>query len=98
MHKLARIVYHLLSTGESYNESVFHKCEEVAIKRAEIRLRQAGCTSRISNHPESGRLIVPLFLGSRLLFTDPPRRTRWIALWGGAAFLIPRPIGGRVVG
>ena len=39
-HKLARIVYHLLSTGESYNESVFHKCEEVALKRAEMRLRK----------------------------------------------------------
>jgi len=39
-HKLARIVYHLLSTGESYSESVFHKCEEVALKRAGMRLRK----------------------------------------------------------
>lgn len=39
-HKLARIVFHLLSTGEPYDESVFHKCEEEAIKRAEMRLRR----------------------------------------------------------
>lgn len=39
-HKLARIVYHLLSTPEPYDESVFHRCEEEAIKRAEIRLRR----------------------------------------------------------
>jgi transposase len=39
-HKLARIVYHLLSTREAYNESVFHKCEEEALKRAEMRLRR----------------------------------------------------------
>ena len=39
-HKLSRIVFHLLSTGESYNESVFHKCEEEALKRAEMRLRK----------------------------------------------------------
>ncbi len=39
-HKLARIVYHLLSTREAYDESVFHKCEEEALKRAEMRLRR----------------------------------------------------------
>ena len=39
-HKLARIVYHLLSTREAYNESVFHRCEEEALKRAQYRLRR----------------------------------------------------------
>jgi len=39
-HKLARIVYHMLSTREPYNEGVFHKCEEEALKRAELRLRK----------------------------------------------------------
>jgi len=39
-HKLARIVYHLLSTREAYDESVFHKCEEEALKRAEMRPRR----------------------------------------------------------
>jgi hypothetical protein len=39
-HKLSRIVFHLLSTGKSYNEPVFHKCEEEALKRAEMRLRK----------------------------------------------------------
>ena len=39
-HKLARIAFHLLSTGEPYNESVFHRCEEEALKRAEMRLRK----------------------------------------------------------
>jgi transposase len=39
-HKLARIVYHLLSTREAYNESVFHRCDEEALKRAQYRLRR----------------------------------------------------------
>jgi transposase len=39
-HKLARIIYHLLSTKEPYNEGVFQKCEEVTLKRAEARLRK----------------------------------------------------------
>jgi len=39
-HKLARIVYHLLSTKEAYNESVFHKSEADTIRRAESRLRR----------------------------------------------------------
>jgi transposase len=39
-HKLARIIYHLLSTKEPYNEGVFHKCEEETLRRAEMRLRR----------------------------------------------------------
>jgi transposase len=39
-HKLARIVYHLLSTKEAYNETVFHPCDEEAIKRSHYRLRK----------------------------------------------------------
>ena len=39
-HKLARIIFHLLSTREPYNEGVFHKCEEETLKRAELRLRK----------------------------------------------------------
>ena len=39
-HKLARIIYHLLSTKEPYNESVFHACEEETLRRAETRLRK----------------------------------------------------------
>ena len=39
-HKLALIVYHLLSTREAYNESVFHRCDEEALKRARCRLRR----------------------------------------------------------
>jgi transposase len=39
-HKLARIVYHLVSTREAYNASVFHRCDEEAIKRAQYRLRK----------------------------------------------------------
>ena len=38
--RLSRIVYHLLSTREQYDESVFHRCEEEALKRAEMRLRR----------------------------------------------------------
>jgi transposase len=36
----ARIVYHLLGTREAYNESVFHRCNAEAIKRAQYRLRK----------------------------------------------------------
>lgn len=39
-HKLARIVFHLLSTKQAYNESVFIRCEEEAKKRAELRLKK----------------------------------------------------------
>jgi transposase len=39
-HKLARIIFHLLSTRQPYNEGVFHKCEEETLKRAELRLRK----------------------------------------------------------
>jgi transposase len=39
-HKLARIVYHLLSTKEAYNETVFHRCDEEALRRAQFRLRR----------------------------------------------------------
>jgi len=39
-HKLARIVFHLLSTKVGYDESVFHKCEVDTIKREEYRLRR----------------------------------------------------------
>jgi hypothetical protein len=40
VHKLARIVFHLLTTKEAYQESVFTRCEEEAQKRAELRLRR----------------------------------------------------------
>ena len=39
-HKLARIIYHLLSTKEAFDEGVFHKCEEESLRRAELRLRK----------------------------------------------------------
>ena len=39
-HKLARIVFHLLSTKDAYNECVFHKSEEETIRRAQYRLRR----------------------------------------------------------
>jgi transposase len=39
-HKLARIVFHLLTTKEPYNESVFVRFEEETKKRAELRLKK----------------------------------------------------------
>ena len=39
-HKLARIVFHLLSTKEGYGESDFQKCKADTIRRAEHRLRR----------------------------------------------------------
>ena len=39
-HKLARIVYHLLSTKEAYSEEVLVRCDRLTSQRAEIRLRK----------------------------------------------------------
>ena len=39
-HKIARILYHVLSTKEPYTETVFHRCDEQAQQRAEMRLRK----------------------------------------------------------
>ena len=38
-HKLARIVYHLLTTGQAYDESVFAQQEAQNKQRNENRLR-----------------------------------------------------------
>ena len=39
-HKIARILYHVLLTKEPYAETVFHRCDEQARQRAEMRLRK----------------------------------------------------------
>lgn len=39
-HKLARIVFHLLTTRQEYDESVFIKYEKEAAARAETKLRK----------------------------------------------------------
>ncbi|MGA8620156.1 MAG: hypothetical protein WB660_16740 [Candidatus Sulfotelmatobacter sp.] len=39
-HKLARIVYYMLSTREPYSQSVLAKCDQLANTRAERRLRK----------------------------------------------------------
>jgi len=39
-HKIGRILYHVLLTKESYTETVFHRCDEHARRRAEMRLRK----------------------------------------------------------
>jgi transposase len=38
-HKIARVLYHVLLTKQPYTETVFHKCDEHARHRAEMRLR-----------------------------------------------------------
>jgi transposase len=43
-HKLARIVYHLLTTGQPYDESVFLKEEQKQAQRYEKRLRKQAQT------------------------------------------------------
>jgi transposase len=39
-HKIARVLYHVLLTKEPYAETVFHKGDEHARRRAEMRLRK----------------------------------------------------------
>jgi transposase len=57
-HKIARILYHVLRTKEPYSETIFHRCDEQAQLRAEIRLRK--------NAAQLGFLIVPIGAGSGL--------------------------------
>ena len=38
-HKLARITYHLITTGHAYDESVFARDEERYKKRTEVRMK-----------------------------------------------------------
>ena len=60
-HKLARILFHLLSTKEEYNEGVFHKSEEETIRRAQYRLRRQAAQLGFQGHPRGEWL---MFLGS----------------------------------
>jgi len=39
-HKLARVIYHLLTTRQSYEESVFARCEALHQQRLEHRIRR----------------------------------------------------------
>jgi transposase len=39
-HKLARVIFHMLQTKEPYSETIFVKCDELATRRAEARLRR----------------------------------------------------------
>jgi transposase len=39
-HKLARIIFHILSTKEPYDETKFHKADQGNAQRAEMRLRR----------------------------------------------------------
>ena len=39
-HKLAKVVYHLLTTRQSYQESVFIQSETLNQRRTEVRLRR----------------------------------------------------------
>ena len=50
-HKLARIVYHLLKTGEAYNETVFRKYDDETRKRMEMRLRRQAAQMGFSIAP-----------------------------------------------
>lgn len=39
-HKIARVLYHVLSTRQPYTETVFHQFDEQARQRSEMRLRR----------------------------------------------------------
>jgi transposase len=39
-HKIARVLYHVLRTKQPYAETVFHRSDEHARRRAEMRLRK----------------------------------------------------------
>jgi hypothetical protein len=52
-HKLARIIYHMLRTKEAYSESVLVKCQELANKRAEARLRRRAAQMGFALTPQT---------------------------------------------
>jgi len=53
-HKLARIVYHLLTTGEPYDESVFARDEERHQQRRLLRLRRDAAALGFTLAPAEG--------------------------------------------
>lgn len=53
-HKLARIIYHLLTTGESYDESVFAAEQERAHQRRERKLKREAVALGYRLVPEAG--------------------------------------------
>src|ERR1700693_276858 len=59
-HKIARILYHVLSTKEPYAESVFHHCDEQARQRAALRLRKqaARLGFQLLSHPSNRKMTV----------------------------------------
>jgi transposase len=52
-HKLARIIYYMLHTKEAYSESVLVKCQELANKRAEARLRRQAAQMGFALTPQT---------------------------------------------
>jgi hypothetical protein len=56
--------YHLLGTKESYNESVFHRCDEEGLRRAYFRSADKPLNSGFKSTERV------MFLGSRLVESD----------------------------
>ena len=52
-HKLARIIYHLLTTGQPYDESVFAQEQERQRQRRERRLRKEAIALGFQLVPET---------------------------------------------
>ena len=52
-HKLARIFYHLVTTGEAYDESVFAQDQERQRQRRERRLRKEAIALGFQLVPET---------------------------------------------
>jgi hypothetical protein len=86
-HKLARIVFHLLTTKEAYRESIFMRCEEEAQKRAELRLKKHAAQLGFQLIPaKNGQRFLgsrhPFRAGSSWLFRTPPED---LGPWASAA-------------
>jgi transposase len=91
-HKLARIVYHLLSTKEAYNETVFHRCDEEALRRAQFRLRRQAPHSWDFNSSLCRTDDVPWESASDELFqflSPLGRKTRFPKKWLGMCPQMP---------
>jgi transposase len=54
-HKIARILYHVMRTKEPYVETIFHKYDEHARQRAELRLRKQAAQLGFQVIPTAGQ-------------------------------------------
>jgi hypothetical protein len=67
LHKVRYFGELLATNQEGYNETLFHRRDQEAQRRAQFRLRRQAAQTGISTHPHTKRM---MFLGGRLVGSD----------------------------